>query len=323
MSKGWRTMILISTGIIIAAIIYNSINNYNVKVVTQEIEIEDLPYEFQGFTILQFTDLHGKSFGENQERLISVINGLEFDIIGITGDMQNRQDNDYEPFIKLIEGIDDKENIFYTPGNHGPMVYKHEVDFNSFTNNNIYEESELNIHNNEDNKQDYENEIVEKELTDVGLEMKELGVKFLDEVYSIKRGNERLWISELIYEDEFKKLSKNEYNEEDIKLAFTHYPMSKAVYEGDTGKKLGKYDLITAGHYHGGQWRLPFVGGLFIPDLNESGIFPAQDRVSGLTEWGGFKQYVSTGVGAGGPLEILRFRFFNKPEINLIKLIRK
>jgi len=299
-------------GAITTVIIYNIIVNKSVAVVTQEIEIENLPEEFEGFTILQLTDLHSKSFGKNQENLLNIINELKFDIIAITGDMQNRQDENYKPFITLLEGIDNKKDIFYTPGNHGPMVYKDEISFNSFIKTDVDKET---VNKNKN--------IKERELTDVGIKLKELGVKFLDKAYEVKRGSEVLWISELVYSDEFSKLTKGKDDDEDIKVAITHYPMSKLVYEGDGGKKLGKYDLILAGHYHGGQWRIPYIGGIFIPDLNQNGLFPSQERVSGLTEWGGFKQYVSRGIGAGGPLAMLRFRFFNKPEINLIKLVKK
>lgn len=313
MSVGYKVATIVAViGSITTVIIYNIIVNKSVSVVIQEIEVENLPKEFEGFTILELADLHSKNFGKKQENLLKIINGLKFDMIAITGDMQNRQDKNYKPFITLLEGIDNKNDIFYTPGNHGPMVYKDEVSFNSFIKSNVDKE-----------KVNKNNDIKERELTDVGVKLKELGVKFLDKAYEIKKGNEILWVSELVYFDEFSKLTKGKYNEEDIKIGITHYPMSKSVYEGDEGKKLGKYDLILAGHYHGGQWRIPYIGGIFIPDLNQNGWFPSKERVSGLTEWGGFKQYVSRGIGAGGPLDIFRFRFFNKPEINLIKLVRK
>ena len=313
MRVGYKVASIVAViGTITTVVIYNVIVNKSVAVVTQEIEIENLPEEFEGFTILQLADLHSKSFGKNQENLLNIINELKFDIIAITGDMQNRQDENYNPFITLLEGIDNKKDIFYTPGNHGPMVYKDEISFNSFIKTDVDKE-----------KVNKNKNIKERELTDVGIKLKELGVKFLDKAYEVKRGSEILWISELVYSDEFSKLTKGKDDEEDIKVAITHYPMSKLVYEGDGGKKLGKYDLILAGHYHGGQWRIPYIGGIFIPDLNQNGLFPSQERVSGLTEWGGFKQYVSRGIGAGGPLAMFRFRFFNKPEINLIKLVKK
>lgn len=342
--------------ILIFVIIYNYINNSTVKVVNQEIEIDNLPEEFEGFTILQLTDLHGKSFGDKQEDLLKLINGLDFDIVAVTGDMQNRQDEDYEPFIDLLKGIDNKE-IYYTPGNHGPMVYTDEDTFNSFAKStmsgnskglvdkkntsgnlvnkeNIIKQNESNKKNesNNDKKDNIDttnnttgsnNENTKREFTEAGLEMNKLGVKFLDKAYPIKRNNKTLWISELVYSSEFKDLTNGSYNDGDLKLALTHYPMSQWVFEGDVGTKLGKYDLIIAGHYHGGQWRIPFIGALFIPDLNESGIMPSQDRVSGLTNWSGFKQYVSRGIWASGPFKLLRFRLFDKPEINIIKLVKK
>lgn len=163
-------------GSITTVIIYNIIVNKSVSIVTQEIEIENLPKEFEGFTIFQLADLHSKSFGQNQENLLKIINGLNFDMISITGDMQNRQDENYKPFITLIEGIDNKKDIFYTSGNNGPMIYKEEVSFNSFIKNNVDKE-----------KVNKNNDIKERELTDVGVKLKALGVKFLDKAYEIKK----------------------------------------------------------------------------------------------------------------------------------------
>lgn len=322
MERIYKVIILVVVVVIIYLIIYNVKNNSTVSVVNQEIKVDNLPGEFENFTILQLTDLHSKSFGENQEELLELINGLKFDMIAITGDMQNRQDLDCEPFINLVKGIYNNEDIFYTPGNHGPMVYTDEDTFNSFTKSSMNDENDGSIGELIGSKNKY-SQIVERELTEVGVILKDLGVKFLDEAYPIKRGKETLWVSELVYLDKFNELTNGVGSEDDIKIAVTHYPMSEAVYEGDIGRRLGKYDLILSGHYHGGQWRMPGIGGLFIPDLNESGILPSQERVSGLTEWGGFKQYVSRGIGAGGSIELLRFRFFNKPEINLITLVKE
>ena len=66
--------------IICACVIYNIYDNNRFKVVAQEITIDKLPNEFDGFKILQISDLHGKSFGENQKDLLKTINSLEYDI---------------------------------------------------------------------------------------------------------------------------------------------------------------------------------------------------------------------------------------------------
>ena len=146
-------------------------NNSRIDIVTQDIIIENLPDEFNGFTILQVTDLHAKEFGENQEILINLINSLEYDILAITGDMQNIQKNDYEPFLKLIEGINNKDEIYYTPGNHGPYIYEGNFEFIDLVRNRVYEELNEN-----------------REFTEIGERLLDIGIKYLDKVYSVKRG---------------------------------------------------------------------------------------------------------------------------------------
>ena len=70
-------------------------------------------------------------------------------------------------------------------------------------------------------------------------------------------------------------------------------------------------DLTLSGHAHGGQFRLPFVGGLVAPN---QGLFPKYD--SGLYTDGGTNMIVSRGIGNS----ILPFRFNNRPEVILIEL---
>ena len=308
-NKVYITFSMVVAILMIFTIIYNVQINSEVSVVNEEIKINNLPEEFEGFKILVLTDLHNKSFGKEQEDLLKVVNSLDYDMIAICGDMMNRQEEDYSAFLDLLEGIKNKDEIYYTPGNHGPFVYEGDVGFNSIIKGNEGKQNGYSLDGN-------------KALTEAGEFLKQYGVKFLDEVHEIKRGNSSLWISELWYKDELDKLTNNKINEDDINIAITHYPMSKGVYEGSFGKRLSQYDLVLAGHYHGGQWQIPAIGALFIPDLNESGFLPSQERVSGLTTWGGINQYVSKGLGAGGPIELLRFRLFNRPEMNLITLVK-
>ena len=70
-------------------------------------------------------------------------------------------------------------------------------------------------------------------------------------------------------------------------------------------------DLVLSGHAHGGQFRLPFIGGLAAPN---QGLFPKYD--AGLFSEGKTKMLVSRGIGNS----IFPFRFNNRPEIILIEL---
>ena len=70
-------------------------------------------------------------------------------------------------------------------------------------------------------------------------------------------------------------------------------------------------DLVLSGHAHGGQFRLPFLGGLYAPS---QGFFPKYD--AGLFEEENTKMIVSRGIGNSAfPL-----RFNNRPELVLITL---
>ena len=74
-----------------------------------------------------------------------------------------------------------------------------------------------------------------------------------------------------------------------------------------------KYDmhLVLTGHAHGGQFRLPFVGGLIAPN---QGFFPKYD--AGLYTEGDTNMLVSRGIGNS----ILPFRVNNRPEVILVEL---
>ena len=298
--------------IFLTIVLYNYIDNNRVKVVSENIVIDNLPEEFEGFTILQITDLHSKYFGKNQEKLIKLINNQQYDAIVFTGDMGNIYDKNEEAFISLLEGISNKNLAFYVAGNSGPFVFENE-GLRFFYN------SSRNLKKN-----------------DMAYKLENLGLHLMDQVYSIKRGDKTLWISELITNREFNEKTNFQFKAGDVRVAITHYPMNKTYYEDQTAQwrmdndifsvnnnnNIPKYDLILAGHYHGGQWRLPGIGALYISDINGNNYFPNKERVSGLTQWGDYKQYVSRGLGASGKYKVLRFRLFNTPEINLIRLTK-
>jgi len=88
-------------------------------------------------------------------------------------------------------------------------------------------------------------------------------------------------------------------------ILFTHRPNSFENYVS------AGMDLTLCGHVHGGQFRLPFLGGLFAPD---QGFFPKYD--AGSYEKNGLKMIISRGVGNS----LFPFRVNNRPEVVLIEL---
>ncbi|TXC92348.1 metallophosphoesterase [Metabacillus litoralis] len=308
--------------VFIVIITYTIWDNNRVTIVEEDILVEDLPIELEGFKILQVTDLHEKEFGYNQHKLIDKINSIEYYVLALTGDfLKSPESLNYSPTYELLDSIQNKNHVLYVPGNTDPDPYF------------------------------IKNGTVSKNSFLLGLE--ERGVKLLESVYTInqKGANVQFVHFELSIIDPKSQLAVSndrktavgaqhtkslllemppldDGNKSAVLIALTHYPVVDARIDQimeNPNLILRKYDLITAGHYHGGQIRLPFVGALFVPEAwyDRSGLFPPQDRVKGLWQYKGTKQFVSAGLGSSNAIPLLNFRFLNTPEIAVLTLRRK
>lgn len=76
-----------------------------------------LPDGFDGYRIVQLSDLHGKSFGEGNSRLLRAVENAEPDMIAITGDLVDAQSelSDVLPFIGSLTAL---APVYYVTGNH-------------------------------------------------------------------------------------------------------------------------------------------------------------------------------------------------------------
>jgi len=88
-----------------------------VKVKQYKVQVDGLPADFAGFTVLQISDLHSKEFGKDQEKLAALIEKLQYDAVAITGDLVNKHSPKNEPVARLLEHLTDKP-VYFVPGNH-------------------------------------------------------------------------------------------------------------------------------------------------------------------------------------------------------------
>ncbi len=319
---GLLLLVFISLGV------YIGYDNSQIHVAKQEIFLENLPEAFDGFTILQISDLHGKFFDKKQLKLINAVNRLDYDMAAFTGDMnlyESSNAKESAAVLTLINGMQNRELLFWVDGNTGP--YAMESKGGSRTGR----------------------------LTEMGeiLSAPEYGCKVLLEPYALQQTGQRIWIVPELSEAGLKAgydgldetaaggadslalmkaygqssrawLNRLKDNGE-IKILLTHLPLPTDLTE-DQWQSMGHldYSLILAGHYHGGQYRIPGYGALYLPGANGGqGVwFPDQKDVMGLSQVNGIPQYISAGLGAGFGIRILNFRVFNTPELNLITLRR-
>lgn len=301
--------------------IYTVWENRHVLIRTQSIEISGLPDEFDGFTILQISDLHGSSFGEKQSTLLKAIHSADYDLIVFTGDMNKGTESDpasSAALIDLIEGLKG-EQMYWVDGNCGPYAEDRSIFPTGC-------------------------------LTEMGEYLKDLGVISLLEPVKIERDNASIYLTPKLSWEEideiFPSVDLSSYpaeaqekmiafnrrqhewyrtldREDTVLIAVSHYPEQSYLSDAtwDIGKHLS-YDLMIAGHTHGGQIRLPVIGALYIPIVSSErgGYFPKEADTRGLQYICGIPQYVSAGLGASASYKWLDFRFLCPPEINRIVL---
>lgn len=284
-------IIFLGLFIIGMVIIYS---NFSLGVTNYNLSFPNLPEAFDGYKIVQLTDLHSKSFGKNNERLIEKIDKESPHILLMTGDMINTEDKDYGVFFSLVDNLVSKYESYFIVGNHEQNLKDDQLDF-------LYKELRAAGVTVLDN----ELRTIEKDGQVINI----YGMWFNLRYYSDQRNQimrddpERYYFSL----DKMEKVMGS-YDSSKFSILLTHNPLYF-----DTYSQWGA-DLTLTGHIHGGMIRLPFLGGIFSP---EKTFFPDYD--AGLYSHGDRKMIVGRGLGNGN----LGFRFLNSPELIVINLHSK
>lgn len=108
------------------------INRYRIDNRSVTIEIVDLPEEFDGYKIVQLSDLHLGTFVNDTTflaRIIADVHSQQPDIVVFTGDIVNRQSAEIHPFVKTLSHLHAPDGIFAILGNHDYGDYKDWPDF--------------------------------------------------------------------------------------------------------------------------------------------------------------------------------------------------
>lgn len=267
-------------GILILCVVWIAWENEALELNTYTITSERLPESFDGYRIAHVSDLHNTEIGDKNKTLLKMLEDTKPDMIAITGDLIDSRRTDITIALQFAEEAMKIAPCYYITGNHESRISEYE---------------------------DLKNGLIE------------LGVIILeDEKLYLEQMNETIALCGIddpsFNTDDFKgtstermkhKLQKLMEEETSYTILLSHRPEFFELYAEY------ELDLVLSGHAHGGQFRLPFVGGMFAPN---QGWFPKYDAgvyTNGLTN-----MIVSRGIGNS----LFPFRVNNRPEVILVEL---
>lgn len=285
MKKPKKILIIICCLLIcafIALFISGLICNKNLKLNEITVRSHKLPSSFEGFRIAHVSDLHNATFGKENEKLINMIADSQPDIIAITGDIVDCRRTDTQVALDFVKKALEIAPCYYVAGNHEARV---PGDFEQLLTG--FEEAGVVVLRNQSS-------IYIKGDDSICI----MGVD--DPDFTLMSYSD---IQQTIMDSALKEL--NLESDEDFTILLSHRPELFKVY------KDNNMDLILSGHAHGGQFRLPFIGGLYAP---HQGLLPEYD--SGLYTEDSTNLVVSRGIGNS----LFPLRLFNSPEVILIEL---
>ncbi|MEZ7734767.1 metallophosphoesterase [Gemella sp. 27098_8_149] len=214
--------------------------NKKLKVRKTTLKFDKLPQAFDNYKIAQVSDIHCDRVGHSDLSFIKKIKDFNPDIIVITGDVLDSYNNDMDIAYNILSQLAIIAPCYFVSGNHElrlPEEYEQLI--------NIMKKLNITYMNNS-------NLLITKNNESINL----VGV----EDYNFFKNEDNL-----NHRANFIKTLEELYSPNHFNILLSHRPEKFPIY-ADL-----KYELIFSGHAHGGQWRVPFVGGIFSPS---QGFFP-------------------------------------------------
>lgn len=317
----------------------NFVTNHQVALLRQKVTVQNLPDELENWSILHISDLHGQTIGTDHSAVKKAIDGLRCSCVVFTGDMVGK-DGDVQPLLDLIALLPPETPKLLIPGDSDPPV----LDPSAHGSLSVYTEWAQQL-------TDAGVTILDEPVCFTrGEGRKERHIWFVPaSLYSLD-----IPAARTAYQTQLDSLNANatsldadqaalkrvlEYQvarldrivasvasmkDTDIQIAVTHVPLTHEHartlvqwQDKDAVFALRSVSLILAGHYAGGQWRVPGIGPLYVPDY---GWFPEDALIHGFNYVGSIPQYISGGLAASPYYPWQPFRLFNAPEVTYITL---
>jgi predicted MPP superfamily phosphohydrolase len=276
--------LLVAIGVAALLIGLSYIGNNSIEKTTYDVTSSRLPTSFDGFCIAQISDLHDHRFGPFQPRIMRYVREARPDVIVITGDITQEGRLRIQDMRDLAQQLTAVAPVYFVTGNHEASC---------------------------------------PDLPGLLIEIEQAGITVLrSSSVTLQRGDQQIAIAgiddpqifhvwgrpwrEMVvqWQTELVRL-RTSLNVETFTVLLSHRPEFLRTYA-----RLG-FDLVLAGHAHGGQVRLPGIGGLYAPN---QGWLPRY--TTGVYRNEGTAEVVSRGLGGS----IFPIRVFNRPEVVVVRL---
>jgi len=238
-SPFWVEGAIVIFFIVVVVFIYGmTVGKYAYRVIKHTLYFDDLPKNFDGFTITQISDVHSGSFTNAKalQKGIDMINAQKSDLFVFTGDLVNNMASEIKPWISQFSQIKAKYGQFSILGNH---------DYGDY----VKWPNELEKAKNLQQLKDYH---------------KDLGFKLLlDEHVEITKNNEKIILAGVENwgigfgerGDLQKALQHTATN--DFKVLLSHDP---SHWDAQVKNFPSKIQLTLSGHTHGMQFGIEAFG---------------------------------------------------------------
>lgn len=278
MKKKLLTLLLLLPIAFSLLLLWGYAENHTLHLNRVTISDSRLPDAFSGFRIAHLTDLHNAEFQEENTQLLALLEAIRPDIIACTGDMVDSVDPHPERTLSFLEKASKIAPCFYVTGNHEPRLADAETYLSRLEAAGI--------------------QVLQGESAVIEQGGQSISILGVDDYSMFPGTSGRECILSMM--SQLEALPGEGY---DI-LLFHRPEVVPEMWELDI-------ELILSGHTHGGQIRLPFLGGLFAPDQN---LFPVFD--AGVFDLGFGTMVLSSGLGNS----TFPFRLNSPPEVLLITL---
>lgn len=283
MKQKKRIVALVAAALLVLFVVWMIWGNVALTVTEYSVTNEKIPQSFSGFRIAQVSDLHNAEFGKDNRRLLAQLKKADPDIIVLTGDLIDSQRTNVEIAVDFAHAASEIAPTYYVTGNHENRVLDEYLRLkDGLVSAGVF--------------------VLENEKIELAREGDAIALVGLhDPAFA-----GAVTVSE---SEEFVSRALSELTKPDsYDVVLAHRPQYYSEY------KASHADLVLSGHFHGGQFRLPFIGGLYAPS---QGFFPEYD--GGIYAEEQTVMVVSRGVGNSS----FPIRFNNPPEIVLVELVKE